>query len=173
VSDLKDDEIAAFVGKRAGYYLEKWRPALDGTGTAGNATGFNWAACLLSGLWLPYRKMYRASEIFFAILLVEIILEEIVSVGILGKPEAPGSVGSAVGLITAIVCGAFGNAWYLSHTQAAIAEVRSRGLPEDACLQALAKRGGTRFAASLSFLIAFFAAVFVISLLSDLFLKRG
>jgi len=61
MSDLKDDEIAAFVGKKAGYYLEKWRPVLDGTGNAGNVTGFNWAACLLSGLWLPYRKMSWAN----------------------------------------------------------------------------------------------------------------
>jgi hypothetical protein len=90
MSTLNAQEVAAFVGEKAGYYLQKWRPVLDGTGNAGNATGFNWAAFFLSGLWLPYRKMYRATAIFFGVILLETLFEEIIYVGILGKPEAPG-----------------------------------------------------------------------------------
>lgn len=70
-----------------------------------------------------------------------------------------------------MVCGGFANAWYLSHTQEALAELRSQGLPEDAYVQALAKRGGTSSAASLGFLMVFLFAVVVILSLSDLLLK--
>src|SRR5258707_862516 len=48
-------ELRAFVGRRAVYYLAKWRGVLAGSGTE---TGFNLAAFFLSAIWLPYRKMY-------------------------------------------------------------------------------------------------------------------
>jgi hypothetical protein len=170
MNDQAEQEIRAFAGPRADYYLEKWRLALARTG---NATGFNWAAFFLSGLWLPYRKMYRATMVLYGIILLEIMLEEIVYVGILGKPEAPGILGSFVGLLAAIVCGGFGNAWYVSHAQKTIAEVRSQGLAEDAYFQALAKRGGTSAAAALGFLTVLFFAAVAIALLSELSLKRA
>jgi Protein of unknown function (DUF2628) len=173
MSDLNDQEVAAFVGTKADYYRQKWQPALNGTGNAGNATGFNWAAFFLSGLWLTYRKMYRAASIFFGIILVETLLEDVVYIGILGKSEAPGALGRFVGLIAAMICGGFGNAWYLSHTQKAIPAVRSQGFTGDAYLQALAKRGGTNIAASLGFLIIFIVIAGVIISLSDMLLKKS
>jgi hypothetical protein len=171
MSNLTDQEVGAFVGRNVDYYLKKWRSVLEGTGNAGNATGFNWAAFFLSGLWLPYRKMYRAAAIFFGVILLETLLEEIVYVGFLGKPEVPGALGRFVSLIAGLVCGGFANAWYLSHTQEAITELRSQGLPEDAYLQALAKRGGTNMAASLGFMIIFIVAMLAILSLSSLLLQ--
>jgi hypothetical protein len=170
MSNLNEQEIRAFVGRKAEFYLKKWQLALEGTGNAGNATGFNWAASLLGGLWLPYRKMYRVAMIFYGIILLETVFEDIVYIGILGKPEAPGSIGRFVGTIVAIVCGGFANAWYLEHTQEAITELRSQGLPEYAYLQELAKRGGTNIAASLGFFIMFIVAMVVETLLTDLLL---
>ena len=170
MSNVTDEEIRAFVGTGATYYLDRWQPALEGGRTVGNTTGFNWAALFLSGLWLPFRKMYRAAGIFYGVLLLETLLEEVLYVGVLGKPEAPGSFGSFFGLIAGMVCGGFGNEWYLSHTQKAIDEVRSQGLAEDSYLQALAKRGGTSYAASLGFLVLFLVAVlFIVSLTGALF----
>jgi len=164
--DLSQQEVEAFVGRKAGYYLKKW--PLDRE-LAGTSTGFNWAAMFLSGMWLPYRKMYLATILFFGFILIESILEEVVFVGILGKPEPPTGLDRVVGLIASIICGVFGNRWYLSHTRRAVAEVRSQGLPEDAYLQALSRRGGTNLAASLGFFVAFliaaFAAMFVLELL--------
>ncbi|MEA2561693.1 MAG: hypothetical protein QOH06_3197 [Acidobacteriota bacterium] len=172
MSNLTDQEVGAFVGRNVDYYLKKWRSVLEGpgnAGNAGNATGFNWAALLLSGLWLPYRKMYRTAAIFYGVVLLETLLEEIVYVGFLGKPEAPGSLGRFFGLIAGMVCGGFANGWYLSHTQEAITELRSQGLPEEAYLQALAKRGGTSTAASLGFIIIFlFAMLATLSLSAQL-----
>jgi hypothetical protein len=107
---------------------------------------------------------------FCGVILFESILEEIVFVGILGKPEPPMVLDRGVGLVASIICGAFGNRWYLSHARRAIAEVRSEGLPEDAYLQALARRGGTNLAASLGMFVAFVIGAFgAMLLVSSLF----
>ena len=167
-NDLAEKEFSAFVGPKADYYLERWRFAVDGPEIA---TGFNWAAFFLSGLWLPYRKMYRFAAIFFGIIWLETVLAEVVWVGILGKPEAPAALGRFVGLVASIVCGWLANEWYLSHARKAISEVRSQGLSEEAHLEALAKRGGTSLAASLGFLVVFLLAAFAALILLEFFLK--
>ena len=170
MNDKTEEEVRAFVGPRADYYINKWWLDPD---NMGNATGFNWAAFFLNPVWLPYRKMYRATTILYGSILLETILEEIVFVGILGKPETPRALGNFVGLVAAIVCGAFGNDWYLSHSQKAITEVRNQALAADAHLQALAKRGGTSAAAALGFLMVLLFAAVVIGFLSGLFLNRA
>ena len=169
MNDQTEEEARAFVGPRADYYIRKWWLDMD---SMGNATGFNWAAFFLNGLWLPYRKMYRATTILYGIILLEVILEEIVFVGILGKPETPSALGRFVSLVAAIVCGGFGNDWYLSHSQKVTTEVRNQALTADAHFQALAKRGGTSVAASLGFLLVFLFAAVVVAFLSELLLKR-
>src|SRR5215207_976016 len=166
MNDETEEEVRAFVGPRADYYLKKWWLDLDSS--IGSGTGFNWAAFFLSGLWLPYRKMYRATLIFLGVFLLETLFEEIVYVGFLGRPEAPGALGRFVGLVAGIVCGGFGNAWYLSHAQKTIGKMRSQGLPEDAYFKALIKRGGTNITASLGFLLLFILAMGVVVVLSEL-----
>jgi hypothetical protein len=117
--------------------------------------------------------MYLLTTIFFGIILLESTVEEVVFVGILGKPDTPAALDRLVGLAVAIICGAFGNRWYLSHTRKAVAEVRSQGLPEDAYLQALSRRGGTNIAASLGFLLLFLVTVVLILFLLDLLFAKG
>jgi len=163
-------EVRAFVGPKAGYYLKKWQAALDGTGIS---NGFNGAAFFLSALWLPYRKMYLITAIFFGIILLEAVLEEVVFLGILAKPEAPAALSSLFGFAAAIVCGNFGNQWYLSHTRKVITEVRSQGLPDDAHSQTLAKRGGTNIVASVGFFTLFLVATFLMLFLLELLFARG
>ena len=115
--------------------------------------------------------MYRIAGIFFGFILLETVLEEVVWVGILGKPEAPAAFGRFVGLVAGIVCGWFANEWYLSHARKAISEVRSQGLSEEAHLEALAKRGGASLAATLGFLALFLLAAFVAVILLEFFLR--
>ncbi len=155
--ELSEQEVTAFVGRKARYYLNRWSGALEGTGTS---TGFNWAAFFLSGLWLPYRKMYGITAIFLGIILFESILEEFVFVGVLGRAEPPPGLGRVLGLVASIICGGWGNRWYLSHTRRAVADVRRQELPEDAYLDALARRGGTNISASLGFFALFMAAAY-------------
>jgi Protein of unknown function (DUF2628) len=154
-----EQDIRTFVGPRADYYIAQWaRPS----------PGMNWAAFLLSGLWLPYRKMYRASLILFAILLVESVLEEVVFLGILHREETPRSLSTIVGLVVAITCGRFGNMLYSRHTHAKIRELREQGLAEVDYRNALARRGGTNLAAATGLFLLFVVVVVLASVVTDM-----
>ena len=182
---ITEEEVKAFVGRKADYYCRKWSLALKGQGVGHDQvavaglmlsqprTDFNWAAFLLSGLWLPYRKMYVLTLVFFGVILAESVLEEVFFVGALGMPEPPAAVGRLVGLAAAIVCGCFGNRWYLSHARKVITEVRSQGLPEEEYLRILSKRGGTSLSAALGFFVLFIGAVFTVLFVLQLVFAKG
>lgn len=153
--ELTEDEARAFVGPRAGRYLEQWRPLLAATGSGARGAGFNWSAFFFSGFWLLYRKMYKVAAIFFGVILLESLFEELVLVRVLGWTAAADAVGRAVGLLASIVCGKLGNRWYLDHTRAKVAEVRDQGVEDYRYLQTLAERGGASVAASLGFFVVF------------------
>ena len=150
--DPERAELRAFVGSRANYYLSRWSPLLGGR-QAG--AGFNWAAFLFSGLWIPYRKMYKVTLIFYAVVLLESILEEVVMVGILGQPEVPGGLSLVIGLAIWLICGVFGNRWYFSHAKRVIAEARAEGFEGEALLRTLSRRGGTNLLASFGIFFLF------------------
>jgi Protein of unknown function (DUF2628) len=171
VSELTEAEARAFVGRNAKYYLANWAPALPGQG---RASGFNRSAFWFGVLWLPYRKMYRVTLIFFAIIVLETALEEfLVAVGI-GNKGMIKALGGPVGLITGIVCGTYGNAWYLAHAKRRIAGVRALGLEGDAYFEAVARRGGTSLLTSFGF--CFFllvAAMTLLGVVHELFVPMG
>lgn len=137
-----DADLRACVGPNADYYLRQWHEVLRGRG---QGTGFNWAACLLSGLWLPYRKMYLATLIFYTVIIAELILEVVLEVVIESPP--PAWLDRVVGLAFAIVCGAFANRWYLSHVTKVIARSHSEGLTGRDRRLRIASRGGTSLVA--------------------------
>ena len=161
--------LGAFVGTNAQYYLDKWRPILSRWSPS---AGFNWAAFFLSGLWLSYRKMYRLTLILYAIIILESILEDVVFVGMLGDPEPPAGLGQVVGLVAAIICGCYGNQWYLSHARRVISEVSATGLQGDDLVRTLVKRGGTSFAASLGMFVLFFAVIVAVFIPLDILLHE-
>ncbi|MGI9465959.1 MAG: DUF2628 domain-containing protein [Rubripirellula sp.] len=163
----EEQHLRAFVGSKAEYYLQKWSPSVE---HSGHRTGFNWAAFLLSGLWLPYRKMYRVATIFYAIIIAESIAEEALFVGILGQAETPAVLGRVVGLVAAAVCGTYGNRWYLSHARKVISDVHAQGLEEHAAVEMLSKRGGTSLGSSLGFSLLFMVIVFAVLIVLELLL---
>src|SRR3954469_20098203 len=62
-SDLTHNQVQAFVGPQADYYLERWyRIRLSDS----RALGFNWSAFFATESWLIYRRMYRTFWITFA-----------------------------------------------------------------------------------------------------------
>jgi hypothetical protein len=154
MAELTEDELRAFVGPRADRYLEQWQPLLA-AGSGARGAGFNWSAFFFSGFWLLYRKMYKVAAIFFGVILLESLCEELVLVGVLGWTEAANALGRAGGLIVGIVCGKLGNRWYFNHTRAKIAEVREQGVEDYRYLPTLAERGGASVAAALGFFVAF------------------
>lgn len=119
--EAAEQDLRAFFGRNADYYLERWRQSE----VSGRGDGkFNWAAFLLSGFWLSYRKMYAATAIFIGVILLETMVEDWYFTKVLGKPDVPAAVGSVVGLVAALICGAFGNRWYLAHARRRVAEVQ-------------------------------------------------
>jgi hypothetical protein len=148
-----EKEIRTFVGPRADYYVRKWSPVLNRQSAS---AGFNAAAFVGSGLWLPYRKMWKATFIFYGILTIENVLEELLFPDVLQQLFSAG-LSKLVGLAAAIVCGIGGNRWYLSHTRQAIAALREQGLADDAFNKALEQKGGTSLSVSLGVFSIFVA----------------
>ena len=148
------------VGKRADHYLKKWQATEHG--------GFNVAAFLLSGLWLPYRKMYRITAILYSAIIVESLLEELVFVWGLGWPETPRAVERGVSAAVCWLCGGFGNRWYLAHVKRVVADARAE-IPDDtARLTMLAARGGTSVWGALGFFALFVVGMMVMFILLEL-----
>jgi len=67
VDDATDAELKAVFGPHTDYYVAQWR------GTAPRQS--NWAAFFFSGIWLLFRRMYKIGAVFFAVVLVESLLE--------------------------------------------------------------------------------------------------
>jgi Protein of unknown function (DUF2628) len=171
--ELSEQEIKAFVGKRASYYLKKWPVAMVHSaadwGTSppsptvrARAVGFNWAAFLFSGIWMPYRKMYRATMIFYAIIIASSLAEQVVFVQMQGLEESPPALDRVLGLLVSVVFGSYANQWYLAHARRVVAEVRSLGLPPERYLQTLSQRGGANLAVGFGFFLLFIVAIFAV-----------
>jgi hypothetical protein len=149
-ASIAEEEIRTFVGPNADYYLRKWQTVLEG---GQGSSGFNGAAFGVSGLWLPYRKLYAVTFAFYGILLVDNLLELFLSPQ-LGEGLVLGAAW-IVALVGWIVCGFFGNKWYLSKAMRVIRQVRALRLEKEAHLERLRKQGGTNLPASLGLFVLF------------------
>jgi hypothetical protein len=160
---LTEPEVRAFVGLNSDYYLSRWKPLLEGQ----DWSGFNWAACVLSGLWLPYRKMYGAATVFYGIAFLEVVLEEVSF-----PPSTHSGLGSFIRLVVAVVCGAFGNEWYFRHAARLVAQTRATGVADDTELaQVLSKLGGTSALAAILFFAGFVAVTILACCVLGVFSK--
>jgi len=166
--DSEVDELRRFVGPNADYYLQRWTPLVQG----GDGPGFNGAAFLLAGLWLPYRKMYKVTCLLYGIIFLESILQEVLFAGLNGASESSAGLDLLVGLVAAGICGAFGNRWYLSHARKVIAELRAEGLQGEALSQAISDRGGVNFVSSFGLFFLFMASLFLASMTLNEFLYQ-
>jgi hypothetical protein len=162
------NELCFFVGRKADYYMKKWAPRLEDPQAE---VGMNWAAFLLTGLWLAYRKMYAFAFIFFGVAIVERFMEAVVFLGLLRLPAVPGGVNLIYSLASAIICGLFGNAWYLSHARRKIAEAHSQGLEGERLLFTLSQRGGTSLLAPIGLIIVGSIMAFMFALCFAIFVS--
>ena len=159
--DSRTVALRAFVGAGADRYLRKWSAVLNGTATN---PGFNWAAFFLAGLWMSYRKMYRATLILYGIILVEMIVGTVIASVVVDGSELIETFDRIINFAVAVICGGFGNRWYLAHVTRAIAQAREEGLEGEQLLHTLSRRGGTSLLAALGLFGLFLLAVFVVSL---------
>jgi len=169
-----EQELRAFVGSNANFYLRAWAPALTGEG---RITRVNFAAFFFPAFWLAYRKMYGAFFVLALILVVEYLLEFVVFTAILALGDPPWATSILVGLIVAVVCGLCANRWYLSHVRRAIARVRAEAnamrLDEGAYLRELSIRGRTSIAAPFLLTMSVGVGLVLIVGMLDAFIFRG
>ena len=134
------EELIAVVGKNADSYLEAWAPIISGEKST---NGFHVAGFFLAAYWMGYRKMKNVAAAWFVVVFISVLMEDLVFIHILGRPEPPAFAGSVFGVILAIVCGYWSNTWYLSHVKGVVDSVRTLGLTGEAYYGELTKRGGT------------------------------
>ena len=140
MDDPTDDELRAYFGPRADYYIAQWR------GTA--RRGYNWAAFLFGGLWFPFRRMYRAAAVFWGVAIVVTVGSEF-AFRALGHSGSPKWFDRTTALLASFACGVAGNYLYLGHARRLIAATRTLGLTNQEYLAALSSRGGARLSHAL------------------------
>jgi len=144
--DPEQAELAAFVGRKAKYYLPRW----SGAGGA----GFNWAGFFLGPFWMAYRKMYWAVG-GYAVIILALVLGEMVLLNIVLGEEMPAAVDRIINLGLAIGCGSLANKLYLKHARRQIARAREEEPELTARLDLLSRRGGTSWLSAIAALLLF------------------
>jgi hypothetical protein len=171
-------ELRAVVGPRADRYLAKWPPILGPLTEVGiPSLGFHVAAFLFAGFWLPYRKMYKASLVFYGVLIAESVLESLIA---RASPDAAlglSAVGRLLGVGLAIACGIYGYDLYLNHVGKVVARCRAEAAAEDlgpdAYTARLTRRGGTSALAGLGLFFTFIVVTGLVTVLFDPSLLGG
>jgi hypothetical protein len=161
VSEPTEAELRAFFGPRANYYVAQWN------GTARRR--YNLAAFLCSGLWLPYRRLYRHAAVLWGIVIGLGLLEAVGSA--FGLPGIPQILDRLITFAVALTCAGLANAWYLARARDAIATVREKALPPEEHLAQVAEAGGTRPWHSVGFAVAFVAAFVAIVFVASFVLE--
>jgi len=156
--EYSEEELRAVVGKNAESYIKIWAPIIRGEKST---NGFNVAGFFLAASWMGYRKMTNIAAAWFVVAFISVLMEDLVFILILGRPESPAIAGSLFGFILALVCGYWGNTWYLSHVKTIVDSVRSKGLAREEYYDELSKRGGTSWGHTFLVLGIFF--VFLIA----------
>jgi len=131
------EELRAFVGPNADYYLFSWE-RVDPTGGL-QALRWNWPAFLITVFWLLYRRMYRwfwiASGVLFGLGAGEAIAEALLHI------KTPEWVDVILHLAIAWFFGSFGTWLYYRHTVTALGWAKAH----DVSPQAIANAGGVRW----------------------------
>ena len=151
--EFTEAEARAAIGPRHEYYIGQWRQT--------QRRRFNRAAFWFSGAWLPFRRMYLATIIFY----VAILALDLAVNAVLGQPLNQQQLvarGAACTVIAATVCGIWGSRWYRAHVARLIQTVRALNLPADEHLRQLEAVGGTRPIHAIGAILFFAVASWVI-----------
>ena len=135
IADNYVETIKTFVSKNDEYYRQQWMFASP----VEPKSSWNWAAFLLGGIWMVYRKMYLHAGILFATIFVITFVELALGASFIAA--------SAINLLILSIVGGSGNNWYKKHTVKMIDEIASTAPPQQA-KEELARKGGTNLIAA-------------------------
>ncbi len=144
-------EYRAAIGLNSEYYLRCWGLLED---PQPSGAGFNLGACVLSGLWLPFRKMFRITLLYYALVLAWAFFEELVLIRIWNM-ELPGWSFSLIRLTPPAICGLMANRWYYHHIQRLIEVAQAEEPDQEMRLTLLQQRGGVSLLAAGSMVLLF------------------
>lgn len=131
--DLTQDQLRAFVGPRAEYYLRSWDRS--DVRAASRLRRFNWAAFCLTLVWLLYRRMYRRFLVVLVVLVGWDMVVEIVLRAALAKSKETfielfmrlAVVERFVPIVFCVILGIFGTHWYYLHARHQITVLTTAG----------------------------------------------
>lgn len=143
---ISTDEIRAYVGANAYYYIQQFS-RFTISGREKICLTWNWSCCGFTFLWFLYRKMYALAMISFLIFCI------------------PG-----INFFMHIVVGVFGNYLYYHHVKSKIHEIRSTQSPQN-LIPVLKELGGvnkwvTTFGVIISIIMAILFALFFSTMIS-------
>lgn len=163
LSDFTEEELRAYFGPNADYYVAACRTLNQSAGR----TRFNWAAFFLASCWFLYRKLYWAAAIYFILAAPLQLMLVIVSSGHTPlRPLRAWVLGLPVAFLAGFLAGKYGNRWYLGKARQEIHQVRLSELIQEARLGALRKRGGTNTAAPIVAIVAVVGVGVILALLA-------
>ena len=140
-----EEDVRAFVGPNADYYLQAWSAVDPNVGL--QALRWNWPAFFLNVFWLLYRRMYKYFWITFAAFLGIGAVEGLVE-SMLGLPPGPRWFDLVINLAVAGFFGVFGTWLYYRHATWTIARTKANHTSPEA----IANAGGVRWLWPLLFL---------------------
>ncbi len=181
IDEVKAEDLSAYVGTKADYYLPRFRRMARG----GSNASWNWAAFFFGPLWLLYRKMYGLGAIVMILEIIQTAVMEIsykaLGLGMteemtyaevyalvesaLSKPSSlyfllSISLLSAIMLVISIAIAVFGNRLYRDHCRRAIARAREK--TPDLTSGELSSIGGVSIAVAI---IGYIAQYFITQIL--------
>ncbi|VWC26207.1 DUF2628 domain-containing protein [Burkholderia metallica] len=144
-SSASNDEIAAYVGKKADWFEKKWAIAASRK----NRQSWNWAACVLGPVWMAYRGMYwQAAAVLGATLGITLVELLYFPTYFESSTIDPVTIGIAVAI------GWCGNSLYRTHVERRIDKLRPNATSRESFLALLKAQGGTNWLAAAGFAVA-------------------
>ncbi|MBJ9966425.1 DUF2628 domain-containing protein [Burkholderia seminalis] len=144
-SSASNDEIAAYVGKKAAWFERKWAIAE----ARKSRQSWNWAACFLGPVWMAYRCMYwQAAAVLAATLGITLVELLYVPTYFVSSALDPATIAIAVSL------GWCGNSLYKRHVERRIEKLRPSATSRESLLTLLEAQGGTNWLAAAGFAVA-------------------
>ncbi len=124
----------------------------------------NWAAFFLTAFWMGYRRMHRNALLCILASAGVWVSVHQLFVHVFHAQAAPPSAMLIVNVMFALVCGAYGNVWYLAHAKRQIAAARVQGLQGEHLYYTLARRGGTSWMGAMGWMFGVLAVPLILGI---------